>query len=311
MRAVLEIDKVNLNRYPDPYASSCVNAFASLFDVDPRRVTAGNGSDELIGLICAGLLEKGGKVLVLPPDFTMYSFYAKLYELEVLELPKNSEFVINVDETVAYINKNAVNCLMFSNPCNPTSIGIGKPDVMRIVRECSDTLIVVDEAYMDFWDQSVTGSVCDYDNLIVLKTCSKAFGLASVRLGFALAGDTLSRVLKAVKSPYNINALTQAAAAVMLSRPDWLRESAAVLVRQRDALAAECKKLSGNRFSVYNTKTNFILIQSPEASGWHQKLAERGVAVRFIMGDCLRVTAGSDEDHAIFLQEFQEILEEF
>ena len=189
VRAVMEIGRVKLNRYPDPYATADVNAFAELFGVDSRCVTAGNGSDELIGLIMAGLLQKSDKVLTLAPDFSMYSFYAKLHELQVIELDKDEELEINVDEVIEYINQNDVKCLIFSNPCNPTSLGITKDEVERLADE-TQALIVVDEAYMDFWSdetmleesntlewqepESMLNEVQGYENLIVLRTCSKS-----------------------------------------------------------------------------------------------------------------------------------------
>jgi histidinol-phosphate aminotransferase len=284
---------VLLNRYPDTDSRALCALAADYYGVPPECVIAGVGSNELISLILNAFAPKGGTVALSDePDFSMYAFYAELNELKICGMEH-----ANAGITI------------FSNPCNPTGRGIPAHDVLDIVRS-REGLVVVDEAYMDFWDQSVCAYVLEHDNLIVLKTCSKSFGLAAIRLGFALAGKTLSNVLKAVKSPFNISGLTQAAGAVMLSRPDWLRESAADTIRRRDALAERCRAFPGNRFTVRNTHTNFILLQAPQAPEWHRKLAERGVAVRWVMGDCLRICVGSDQDHAIFLHEFQAILEE-
>ena len=297
---------VKLNRYPDPYASRTVNAFASLFNVDPRLVVAGNGSDELIGLIAAGLLEKGNKVLTLTPDFSMYGFYARVYELDVIEFPKDDDFGVNVDELIDYININNIDCLIFSNPCNPTSLGIEKPEVMRLVKE-TKALIVVDEAYMDFWaeTQSMLAEATHFDNLIVLRTCSKSVALAGIRLGFAVACEKLIVALKTVKSPFNVNSVTQAIGAAILSDGVGYKKAIAHIKENTHSLY---QALQGLRMlhvfeKIYDTKTNFVFAKTDKAEKIYEFLLERGIAVRCFAPNHLRICAGTREEMNALCQE--------
>lgn len=291
---------VELNRYPDPYAEGVRRAFAEYYGYDLRLLTAGNGSDELISVISACFLEKGSRVLTFAPDFSMYAFYSSLYELQLTELPKNDALQIDVDEALRTIQELSVSAVLFSNPCNPTGNGLTREEILRLVGG-TDALVIVDEAYMDFWDQSVADAVEEYDNLIVLRTCSKALGMAALRLGFAIANPRITRALTAAKSPYNVNAVTQAIAETLLSNyDDTLRERNQAIVASRDALHTELVKLA-QRYPViervYDTKTNFVLLRLPKAKELAEKLRKRSIAVRAFEG-FLRITAGTKEQNA-------------
>ncbi|MCL1832461.1 MAG: histidinol-phosphate aminotransferase family protein [Oscillospiraceae bacterium] len=310
IRAVLDIDKVKLNRYPDPYACQVVNAFADLFGCDPRCVTAGNGSDELIGVITAGLLEKGDKVLTLSPDFTMYSFYAELYELQVHELPKGDDFIVNAGKVVAYIKENDIDCLMFSNPCNPTSLGLEMSGVLHILRSCPDTLIVVDEAYMDFWTnpqghetESMLPETANHDNLIVLRTCSKSVALAGIRLGFAVANEHITRALRTVKSPFNVNAITQSIGAAILSDKVGYKQAITVLKENTHVLYTALNELAIFE-ELCDTKTNFVFAKTVHANEIYEHLFKKGIAVRCFPSH-LRICAGSSDDMNILIKELK------
>ncbi len=163
---------VALRRYPDPAAACALEAFAALYQVDPELVTAGNGSDELIALIMSVFLEKGETLLTLSPDFSMYQINSIITENPCLALEKEKDLTVNVDTVIQTIKEQNVRMLMFSNPCNPTSLGLSREKVRRILRE-TEALIVLDEAYMDFFGQSLLGEVDEYDNLIILRTTSK------------------------------------------------------------------------------------------------------------------------------------------
>ncbi len=216
-----EIDRLAFNRYPDPVASRAVKAFASYNNINPKLVTAGNGSDELISIIINAFLMKGEVVLTTSPDFSMYAFYSQLAENTIEVYEKDENFEIDIDKLILKAAETKARMIIFSNPCNPTTLGIKKSDVKKLIA-LTDALVVIDEAYMDFWDQSVLDCVEQYDNLIVLKTCSKAISAAAIRLGFAVACKTLTTAIRAVKSPYNMNALTNIAGEIIYSDPRYL-----------------------------------------------------------------------------------------
>jgi histidinol-phosphate aminotransferase len=239
----------------------------------------------------------------------MYAFYGFINELKINNLPKDENLRIDVGRTVEYCNNNDVKAIIFSNPCNPTSLGLSRQDIIRLVKNVF-CLVIVDEAYMDFWGESVMDMTRELDNLIVLKTCSKNMGMAALRLGFAIAGDTITEALRAVKSPYNINAVTQAAAAAVLRHKPMIMEYTAEIVHSRKMLQNAVKELA-ERYSViekvFDSVTNFIFIRTPKAKEIYEKLLQKGISVRY-MGSYLRVTAGTERENHIFINEFKDIL---
>jgi histidinol-phosphate aminotransferase len=304
-KVIEAVRKVNLNRYPDPYATETVSAFSRLFGVNTELITAGNGADELIGLIAAALLEKGDKLLCLTPDFPMYSFYSKLYELDVVELPKNEDMTIDISAVIKYINTNNIKSLMFSNPCNPTSLGVVKADVKRII-ESTDALILLDEAYMDFWDESesMLTEIGNYSNLIVLRTCSKSCSLAGIRLGFAVANERITAALRTMKSPFNVGVLTQAIGAAVLSESDGYKRSIKAVKESTRQLYNSLKKL--DMFErVYDTCTNFIFIKTASAKKIYDYLLSKSIAIRSF-GGYLRICAGNNEENSALIKALQE-----
>ena len=211
------VNDVAFNRYPDPTASKLCELFAEYYGIDKENVTAGNGSDELISIIVGSFLQKGDKAVTLAPDFSMYGFYMGIYECENIVVQKEN-YRIDVDKVINTVRETSASMLIFSNPCNPTSILLDEKDVRKII-ENVDALVVLDEAYMDFASGSLINSVNEYDNLIVLRTCSKAVGMASIRLGFAVANKRITKALKSVKSPYNVNSVTQVIGEKIFSEP--------------------------------------------------------------------------------------------
>ncbi|HHV32559.1 MAG TPA: histidinol-phosphate transaminase [Clostridiales bacterium] len=301
--------KIQYHRYPDPKAEELCARFAEYYGVNPGNVTAGNGSDELISVICNAFLMKGETMMTLCPDFSMYRFYSSISESFCVEYQKKPDLSIDVDELIQCVNRRNVKLLIFSNPCNPTSLGLKKEEVRRLIRSVH-ALVVLDEAYMDFWDQSLIQEADVYDNLIILRTFSKAFGMAGIRLGFAVANGSLTSTLKAVKSPYNVNTLTQAIGSVVLSEPEILLQGIQKILHSRDELYREMKRLEENfsrEMHVYPSVTNFILVRLEEAKEVYLRLLQEGIAVRF-MGDFLRITAGTEQENRDFVSAFERAL---
>lgn len=292
------IEELALNRYPDPLATRPCEAFAKLYDVDPALVTAGNGSDELISVIMSTFLQKGEKVLTVSPDFSMYRFYTDITENPCVTLQKREDLTIDVDAVIDTIRTQEIRLFIFSNPCNPTSLGLDRAAVRRIITE-TDALIILDEAYMDFWDQSLLSEVERYDNLIILRTASKALGMAAVRLGFAIANKRLTGILRAAKSPYNVNSATQAIATVALSNPLYKEVYVDLLIESRKQLAAGMQMLleKGYINKLYESCTNFVLIELEDARYFWEELADFGIVVRCFGNDRLRITAGKESEN--------------
>lgn len=292
-----------LNRYPDPYAKKLISAYSDFYGIDPNLVTAGNGSDELISIITACFLKKNERVLTLAPDFSMYLFYSNLYELNVRVMKKEDDLTINVEKVIETVKKEKIRAVIFSNPCNPTSLGLDKDDVIKLIASV-DALVILDEAYMDFWkeEQSLIKDTARYDNLIVLRTCSKAFGMAGLRLGFAVSNSIITEKLRAAKSPYNVNSLTQDIAEYIISdKAEIIRRIKAC----KDALWELDNGMCERNFpffeQIYPSVTNFLFIKTDKAKEIFDYLLTQSIAVRF-MGKYLRITAGSTEENTALMK---------
>lgn len=304
---------LDYNRYPDPYAIKLCEAFGALYHVDPRLVTAGNGSDELIALLCGTFFTQEDTVAVFSQDFSMYRVYCETYGVSCKVIPKREDLTIDVDAALEFIQKEQITALIFSNPCNPTSIGLKADQVRRLVSE-TDALVILDEAYMDFWDQSLLSEVDQYENLIILKTCSKAIGMAGIRLGFLIANEKITRIVKAVKSPYNVNLMTQVYGEVILSDKEAVNCAAKSLIENKKDLEQKIRDLSV-KFPdeipiVYPSDTNFVFFRARNGKGIFEQLLRRSIAIRY-MGDYLRISTGSKEENQRLYKELLTILTQF
>ncbi len=301
-----------LNRYPDPAAKGLVRAFAEFYHIDPEYVTAGNGSDELISLIVSAFFEPEDELVTVVPDFSMYQFYAGVYGVKATAFPKKEDLTLDTVRLSAYLKSGGARGVIFSNPCNPTSLCISRRHLLQMIREVPNCLFVVDEAYMDFAEESILSVAHEYPNLIVLRTCSKAIGLAGLRLGFAIAGETITRALHAVKSPYNVNTLSQCVGTAVLSEPMYLIRCNEQIISAREALYKGLLKLYA-KFRIFDTiyepTTNFVFVKTKLAKDIYDKLLARSIAVRF-MGGYLRITAGTKEEHKRLFEALEEIAKE-
>lgn len=297
------------NRYPDPLAAELCRAFAGFYGVDYNFVTAFNGSDESISVIMNAFLQKGDRVLTLTPDFSMYKFYSGIVECECLSVEKNKDFTFDTDKIIKTANENKVRLIIFSNPCNPTSVGCKAEEIRRLINGVG-ALVVLDEAYMDFWNESLIKEFNDYDNLIILRTLSKAFGMAALRLGFCVANQALTNAVRSVKSPYNVNAVSQNIGKLILSEKDYLKDCIEKIIKSRNALYSGMKKLEkdfGGGIYTVAPDTNFVYTEFDKSCRIFEYLKKNGIIVRHF-GSYLRITAGSDYENGKVLSKIREYL---
>ena len=290
------INNIDFNRYPDPMATKVVNSFAEYYGVNPNYVTAGNGSDELIFLIESAFLEKGDKMLVATPDFSMYKFYSSICEVECESFIKDENLQIDVDALIEKINNDDIKLVLFSNPCNPTGQGMKAEDARKLLNSVN-ALVILDEAYMDFWDQSLITEVEQYSNLIVFRTASKSIGSAALRLGFAVANETISKAIKAIKSPYNVNSISQDIGSIIYKNKEYLLNRQKMIVRSREKLYNGLIELSQKYedFRVYPTCANFVFVKTSFGKDLWEYLKDNSIVIRY-MGDYIRITAGTEEE---------------
>lgn len=296
------IEKIDLNRYPDPTAGPLCEAFAKHYGIQPCCVATGNGSDELIGLIMGAFLEKGEAFATIEPDFYMYGFYGRLYECAQVKLSKHADYTVDIDAVIEACNQSNIRLLIFSNPCNPTGIGLEREAVRKLITSVS-ALVVLDEAYMDFWDQSLIDEVNQYDNLILLRTCSKALGMAGVRVGFAVARKELIELVKAMKSPYNVNSVSQSIAEAVLSAGDEITNALQMINASKKMLkqGLEALRQKYGSFQIIESVTNFLSVIMEQPEDFHTYLHQKGIAVRHTAG-LIRISCGTDEENLAFLK---------
>jgi len=298
------LQSTDLRRYPDHAAKKLCQAAATFYGTKPGLLTAFNGADEALFVLCSAFLGQGKTLLCYQADFSMYRFYAQVTGAEIVQLPKRDDYTIDVDATIAALHEHKPALFMFSNPCNPTSILLGMDDVRKLVHaadECG-TLLVHDEAYMDFADQSLLDELEQHSNLIILRTLSKAAGMAGLRLGFAAANAELTRALRALKSPYNVGALTQAIGTAILCQPERLVRDIEAICQSRDELAQSLRELG---LHVIGCAANFVFVQ--DCAQHFEPLKQRGIVVR-CLGEHLRITAGSPEENAAVLGALRELI---
>jgi histidinol-phosphate aminotransferase len=290
---------LKINRYPDPYAGNLLRKYAKLRNVSPEILTAGNGSDELICLIVSAFLSGGKKITAFSHDFSMYYFYPKLYGVNLEVLPKKQDLHID------FAKINDTDAVIFSNPCNPTSLAESRENITAEIKRRPDTLFIVDEAYMEFCGEgcSVLDLAGVLPNLIVLRTFSKALGAAALRLGIAAASPEITRKLRAVKSPYNVNTITQILGEYITD--NFNPENIRTIIRSREFLQNEMEKVSAFD-KVYKSETNFVFAETKHSRDIFLELLKRGVAIREL-GGSLRITAGTDEENKILTENLKDI----
>jgi len=302
---------VPINRYPDPSAQTLRTQLKQSLAVPAGMdVLLGNGSDELIQLILLGVARPGAVVLAPEPTFVMYKMIATFVGMQFVGVPLTTNFGLDLAGTRAAIQQHQPAVVFLAYPNNPTGNLFDEQAIETLVRE-SPGLVVVDEAYHAFAQQSFMARLGRFDNLLVMRTLSKQ-GLAGLRLGI-LAGDPAWLAeLDKLRLPYNINSLTQASAGFALQHKDVLDEQAARLRAERTRLLQDLAVLPG--VQVWPSAANFILFRaSKSADTVFAALREQGVLIKNLSGagvlaNCLRVTVGTPDENTAFLAALRRIL---
>ena len=291
-----------LNRYPDPLQRDLRSALAAYAGAGAEQVFAGSGSDEAIDCLLKAFVEPGEAVVVCTPTYGMYAIVAALHGAEVREAPLDGAFDLDVD---AVLRQGRDAKLVFCcSPNNPTGNLLSRDRVFALC-EGFRGLVVLDEAYIEFAKApSLASEIERRSNLVVLRTLSKAWGLAAARVGYAVAAaDVVSYLLK-VKMPYNMNKLSEAAALAALARTERLAELKKKILAERDRLAGRLGRLGAR---VYPSEANFLLVRFPGAAEAARALAGRGLIVRTWsreprLENCMRITVGRPEENDKLLE---------
>lgn len=302
--------EVAMNRYPVPsYKELKAKIIAGLGVPAGFDVVLGNGSDELISMLSVACARPGAKVLAPLPGFVMYAMSAKFAGLEFVGVPLKADLSLDLQAMLGAIAQHKPAITYLAYPNNPTGNLYDAADMARIIEAVGDSgIVVVDEAYQPFAQDSFMPRLPEFANLVVMRTVSK-LGLAGIRLGYMSASAALLNEFEKVRPPYNINVLTQAAAEFVLEHVDVLDAQAATLREERSRLARELAALP--EVTVFPSAANFLLIritsEKNNADGVFAGLLDRKVLVKNVgkmhpvLENCLRVTVSSPDENRIFL----------
>lgn len=309
LQAISEATDSTLRLYPDPEATQLRGAIATHYGLKPEQVFCGNGSDEVLGLIFYAFFTPGKKVVFPDITYSFYPVYAELFHLDYEEIPLNEDFSLPVEQYMGG-NGGAVIC----NPNAPTGKPLPLETIREIIQANPDTVVVVDEAYVDFGAQSAVSLIDQYPNLVVVHTMSKARSLAGMRIGYAMGHPDLIAAINCVKNSFNsypLDRLALAAGVAAVEDVDYFKASCQKVMDTRERATARLREMG---FLVHDSNSNFIFATHPKQSGkeLQQGLRDRGILVRWFnkarIDQYLRISIGTDEEMDALCAACQDIL---
>ncbi len=305
-------EDLHLNRYPDPKQHDLRTLVGELYSIKYENIFFGVGSDEIIDLLIRIFCVPGkDKVMILDPTYGMYKVACDINDVETITVDLTDDFQIDFAKVKENFSEN-IKMIFLCSPNNPTGNLI---DMKSILKLCNNynSIVIVDEAYMDFaGDNSLISEISEYKNLVVLRTFSKAWGLAGIRLGFCVADNLIIDYLFKVKTPYNINSLTRYALVNAIRNKQTKDEFVTLLVNERERIKNELLKLKGVS-KVFDSDANYILFRCENASSVQKQLADKGIIIRDrssykMLRNCLRLSIGTKEENDKFLETIKTIL---
>ena len=290
-----------LNRYPDSQQTLVKEALSKLKGISEEQILLGNGSDEVLDLIFRVFCEpREDNVIVLPPTYGMYEVLANTNAIELVKIPLVENFQPNVKEIIK--GQDAKTKLLFlCSPNNPTANSFDANKIETLIKEFNG-IVVIDEAYIDFSiEDSWLCRLDEFPNLIVTQTLSKAYGLASIRLGICYASKEIISILNKIKPPYNVNQLTQDVALQSLFNQEKVKNEIAIIISERNQLIRDLQNVEIVE-KVYPSDANFLLVQVDDATLRYKQLVKLGIIARnrtthILCDNCLRFTVGTPDEN--------------
>jgi histidinol-phosphate aminotransferase len=309
LAALREASDESLRLYPDPENSKLREAFAAQVGLEPGQVFVGNGSDEVLAHTFKALFQPSAALLFPDITYSFYPVYSRLFGLEFEVIALDENFLVVLDD---YRRPNGG--IIFPNPNAPTGIFTPLQDIAALLRENRDTVVVIDEAYIDFGGQSAVSLIPEFPNLLVIQTLSKSRALAGLRVGAAFGQKALIEGLKRVKNSFNsypLGQLAEAGAVAALADQEWFRNTCNSVIRSREKLGGQLQSLG---FEVLPSAANFLFARHPlhAAEQLYQALRERGILVRHFrqprIENFLRITIGRADQCEALVAALEELL---
>lgn len=299
----------DLKLYPDPTCSDLSAEIAEYYGMNKDEVFLGNGSDEILAFVFMTFFQKGRTVLFPDISYTFYNVYAEMFNVDYELIKLDENFDIPLEQ---FYKENGG--IIFPNPNAPTGKYINTESIIEVIENNKDTVVIVDEAYIDFGGKSMVEYIHKYPNLLVIQTFSKSRSLAGLRVGFAMGNAELIEGLNRVKNSFNsytIDRLALAGAREAIRDDDYFNETRNKIIKTREETVIKLEELG---FNVLESQANFIFIKHNHAKGQYlyEKLKDNGILVRHFnrerIDDYLRVTIGTDEEMCVFIEKLKSIL---
>lgn len=311
LKAIADSTGDTLRLYPDPNADALKRAIAEYFQLSPEEVFVGNGSDEVLAHAFLGLLRHDQPLLFPDITYSFYPVYCGLYQVRYELIPLDADFAIAPAD---YLRPNGG--IIFPNPNAPTGIGLSLSQIEKILAGNRDSVVVVDEAYIDFGGESAVSLIRDFPNLLVIQTLSKSRSLAGLRVGFAMGHRELIEALERVKDSFNsypLDRLAIAGAVEAINDREYFDKTRLQIIRTRENLADNLRRLG---FVVLPSQANFVFTRHPakDAADISKRLRERGIIVRHFrlprIEQFLRITVGTEAECSELVAALTEIVKD-
>ena len=301
------------NRYPDPLQLKVKEKLSEIKGVPVPNIFLGNGSDECIDLLIRAFCEPGGidNIIICPPTYGMYQVFANINNVEVKKVNLTSAFQLNLNAFESVIDDHT-KMIFLCSPNNPTGNSLYYEEVEALMNNYFG-LVVIDEAYINFSRQkSFVPAIKDYPGLVVLQTLSKAWGLAALRVGVALASEEIVSILNKIKPPYNINQASQDLVLKALDEIGQVNNMIIELVGQRNELEMELNDLPVVQ-DIFPSDANFLLVKVTDPKGIYQYLLSKGIVVRDrsrveMCEGCLRITVGTKAENEQLIESLKKYI---
>ncbi|HER24609.1 MAG TPA: histidinol-phosphate transaminase [Candidatus Atribacteria bacterium] len=306
---------IEYSRYPNANSVKLSEIVSSFWGLTKNNIVIGNGSDELIDYLVKAFSEKGRRIITTAPSFAMYKIYSMINGSNFVQIPLNqSNFSLNEDKILIEAKKEDSSMIFIAYPNAPTGNYFAEDKMIRIIEE-SGCLVIVDEAYYEFGEKTFIPLISRYDNLAILRTFSKAYSIASLRVGYLLSNPEIINEVRKVKSPFNVNTFSQIAAQVVFQNKEILKDNLNKIIKERERLTNRINKIPP--FKAYPSWTNFVLVEvgSKENSDLvYNHLLTQGILVQTVSDPIfsasryfLRITVGKREENDILIKGLENV----
>ena len=304
---------VALNRYPDPLANDVRDMIAEANGLDRDQVILGNGGDELLFNLALAWGGPGRKFLNFPPTFSVYKNNAQLTNTEIVDIPRRADFSLDEGAILERLVQGDIDYTIVTSPNNPTG-NLAPNEFVKRMCQATDALIMVDEAYFEFSRYTARPLLDQFENLVILRTFSKAFSLAGVRLGYLFGSERVIREFKKVRQPYSVDAVSQVVGRVVYENRALFEKGIDQIIEERGRMVDTLNAMEG--VEVFPSDSNYVMFRTAEgidAGVVWQQLFERGVLIRDFsrtpgLERCLRASVGSPAENIRFLGDLKDIL---